>query len=229
VLVSLLSLVDDVTRGGRSARAGAGGDVTTEVRSAVEVAAGPGAVEVVRVFASGCGGRSIGSGVVLTGGRVLTARHVLDGADEATVVLANGERWDATYVAVDGAGRDSALLDVPGIRTDGSGAQVADRLPPPGSTVAVLGHPDGGATVTRQGALVGQLGSGPLSIDGGRVLTLDLIVDAGMSGGPVVDAEGRVLGVAIGADRATRTGIAVPIDALDDLLDGRGEPASRAC
>jgi hypothetical protein len=50
-----------------------------------------------------------------------------------------------------------------------------------------------------------------------------------MSGGPVVDEEGRLLGVAIGYDRATRTGIAVPVAEIADLLEGRGAAPRHSC
>jgi serine protease Do len=186
---------------------------------------------VVRVHVRGCSGRSVGSGVLLGDGSILTARHVLDGADEASIVLDSGAVVAATAVAVDGDGRDSAVLYAPDLAPEGAVAPVplASELPDPGSTVAVLGHPNGGAAVARSGLLVGTLDSGPLSIDGGRVMTLDLVVDPGMSGGPVVDVEGRLLGVAIGYDRATRTGIAVPVDTITDLLEGRGETPRRSC
>jgi S1-C subfamily serine protease len=95
----------------------------------------------------------------------------------------------------------------------------------------VIGHPFGGPRADRTGAVVGWLDAGPLALDGGRVLTLDVVVDEGMSGGPVVDANGAVVGVAIGYESNTRTGIAVPIDELDALLDGIGAtaPEQQAC
>jgi S1-C subfamily serine protease len=204
-----------------------------DVLGAVETRTGatPSPVEVVRVHVRGCRGPSAGSGVLLGDGLILTARHVLDGAGEASIVLHSGAVVPATAVAVDRDGRDSALLHAPELAraADVAPVQLAPELPDPGSTVAVLGHPNGNAAVARSGLLLGTLDSGPLSIDGGRVMTLDLVVDPGMSGGPVVDEEGRLLGVAIGYDRATRTGIAVPVGTITDLLEGRGETPQRSC
>ena len=42
-------------------------------------------VPTVRVVVTGCGGVSYGSGVIITGGRVLTARHVVEGAESIRV------------------------------------------------------------------------------------------------------------------------------------------------
>jgi S1-C subfamily serine protease len=84
----------------------------------------------------------------------------------------------------------------------------------------------------RAGVVAGSLSSGPLALDGGRVVTLDVVVDEGMSGGPVVTDHGAVIAVAIGVERNTRTGIAVPIEVLDDLLgmdESDRRPPSGGC
>lgn len=190
-------------------------------------------VHVVRVIADGCGGWSSGSGLALDGGRVLTARHVLDGAVEASVILDNGRVLAAEVVAVADDQRDGALLEVSSrdaaMLGDVGDTAMAD-VPQRGTAVAAIGYPERSDATARSGSLLGSLDAGPLAIDGGRVLTLDLVVDPGMSGGPVVDAEGALIGVAVGFDHATRTAIAVPIDELDELLDGRANPPVRgAC
>jgi S1-C subfamily serine protease len=181
-------------------------------------------VPTVLVTASGCGGRSRGSGVLLDGGRVLTARHVLDGASSATVQI-DGVVADATLLVVDGAGRDAALLDAPAL-TGFSGAVVDGDGTAAHTPIRVLGHPYARALAEHAGTLAGVLEDGPLSLDGGPVLALDAVVTEGMSGGPVVDTAGSVIGVAIGYEYNSRTGIAVPIEALRALLDGVGREAA---
>jgi S1-C subfamily serine protease len=193
-----------------------------EVGAAVEIRPVP----VVHVDATTCDGRSRGSGVLLDGGRVLTARHVVAGATEVEVEI-DGLAVPARVVALDGAGRDAALLDVPALATR-QGAPVDEDGTTFRTPVTVWGHPRGRALADRTGLLLGDLEEGPLSLDGGRVLTIDAFVEEGMSGGPVVDATGTVVGVAIGYESNTRTGIAVPSDELGRLLDGVGLTPGRA-
>lgn len=184
---------------------------------------------VVRIEARGCGGRSVGSGVLLDGGRILTARHVLDGATSATVQVPGVGALPATVVAVDAGGRDAALLalrDADVITTSGA---IDATLPASGAVVAAVGHPSGGLLARAEGAVIGSQTRGPLALDGGRVLTFDAVVEPGMSGGPVFDRFGHVVGVAVGFDRATRTGIAVPIGDIADLLDGEGAAPATHC
>ncbi|MGD6027689.1 serine protease, partial [Xanthomonas citri pv. citri] len=143
-----------------------------------------------------------------------------DGADHALVEI-GGRAVEAEVVVLDGGGRDAALLTAPGLAAL-AGAPVDAAGAKQHMAVRVLGHPEGGPLAERSGSVLGWLDDGPLALDGGRVLTLDLVVTEGMSGGPVVDGDGAVVGVAIGYESNTRTGIAVPVDELTDLLDGVG-------
>jgi S1-C subfamily serine protease len=189
-----------------------------EVLSAVEVRPVP----VVAVTADACGWRSHGSGVLLADGRVLTARHVVERAETVSVTL-DGAPLSAEVVAItfDAHGRDAAVLDVPALAAQ-SGAVLARSAAPARTPIRVLGHPLGRALAEQAGVVAGQLTDGPLALDGGRVTTLDALVEEGMSGGPVVDPSGAVVGVAIGYEYNTRTGIAIPVDDIGDLLAGRG-------
>jgi S1-C subfamily serine protease len=96
----------------------------------------------------------------------------------------------------------------------------------------VLGH---GIVVTAahvvQGATTAtvDVDSGPIAADGGRVLTVSAAFEPGMSGGPVVDMNGRVVGVAIGVERNSGTGIAVPTANILGTLRGDALAAVPAC
>ena len=66
----------------------------------------------VRVEADGCTTKAlIGAGSFVADGKVLTVAHVVAGADEVHVVLADGSRVDAEVVAIDRL-KDLAVLDV---------------------------------------------------------------------------------------------------------------------
>jgi hypothetical protein len=130
----------------------------------------------------------------------------------------------ARAVIVDGEGRDAALLAVPGIGNGGADIVVATKEPARGDSVAVTGHPDGGllhidyTTVTTYTVLP------PLAENGTRVMVLDRDFAQGMSGGPVTDSDGRVVGIAIGAEPTTKVGVVTPMSGLGRLLAGNGDP-----
>jgi S1-C subfamily serine protease len=60
-------------------------------------------------------------------------------------------------------------------------------------------------------------------------MTVDAPFDAGLSGGPVVDDRGAVVALAIGVERLSGVGIALPVDAISSLVDGFGAPAPTVC
>jgi S1-C subfamily serine protease len=224
-VVSVLVLVATMTAA--KVRAAADG-VGTEVLGEVVERGAPPARATVRVTVLGCGGYSVGSGVLLDGGRVLTAGHVVTGATTITVELASGTAARSTVIATDANGRDAALLRVPAF-ADEPGVAIARNEPEPGDAVEVLGHPRGGALRAQPAAVVAFTTSAPLSIDGGRVMTVDVPFDAGVSGGPVVDGADALVALAVGVERVSGVGIALPIDALDALLAGDGVTAPRTC
>ncbi len=183
---------------------------------------------VVRVVADTCNGREAGSGVVLADGIVLTARHVVRGATTVQVDTGDLGPVTAEVLGVDGTGRDIAVLRVPAL-AGRPAAVVARTEVVPGTDVAASGHPRGGERRTVAGAVLGYVDAGPLAADGRRVLTVDAAFQPGMSGGPVVDAEGRLVGIAIGVERNTGTGIAVPVGTIEPTLRGAGLVPAPGC
>jgi serine protease Do len=185
-------------------------------------------VPVVRVRVHSCDRVATGSGVLLDGNRVLTARHVVDGATAVSIDLPSGATATARVDAYDSAGRDAAVVRL-AVPSAAAPVAIASRPVVAGEAVSVLGHPQGGATVQRDGAVVAVVDHGALALDGGRVMTVDVGFEPGVSGGPVVDGAGRLVGLAIGVERNSGTGIAVPIDAIGALLEGRGEAPAASC
>ncbi len=209
---------------------------TFDVRSVSEstavsatVSAAANIVPVVRITAQTCQGLEAGSGFVLGHGIVVTAAHVVDGASTATVEVEGIGPQTASVIGIDGDGRDVALLYVAALADDPeveiSHAVTLER----GTPVSAAGHPRGGIRQTLAGAVLGYVDSGPIAADGGRVLTVNAAFEPGMSGGPVVDLNGRVVGVAIGVERNSGTGIAVPTAAILGTLRGDGLGAVTSC
>jgi serine protease Do len=168
-----------------------------------------------------------GSGVVLGTDRVLTNAHNLAG-EETRVVFNDGRVERGRAVAVDGDG-DLAVVEV----TTGEAAAVewGEQGPTLGQPVFALANPGGRGLRVSFGVVssAGQAFRGPRGrrITGGFEHTAPL--PRGSSGGPVVDAAGRLVG--LNTHRLSESlYLAVPADAgLRQRVDalGRGEAPQR--
>lgn len=138
------------------------------------------------------------SGVHWRPGVVVTANHTVRKDEEITVTLGTGETVAATLAGRD-AGTDLAVLRLAGAAAaaaptaDVAGAEALAV----GRLVLAVGRPgDGGATASL--GIISALGPEWRTWHGGRIdrfVRLDLAIYDGFSGGPLVDAAGRVLGV----------------------------------
>ena len=153
-----------------------------------------GIAERVGRSVAGIGGRRGGSGVVVAPGRVLTlARNV--GGDEEVDVHLEGERYVGRVVGRDEQA-DAALLAV-----DAEAPPIAWAADDPGAgigtPVVALGDPAGRGLR----ATPGFVASAPRSVRGPRGRLIEGVLEhtaplpGGSGGGPLVDAEGRVLGL----------------------------------
>lgn len=148
------------------------------------------------VRAVGCGRAYSGSGFAIDDDHVVTNAHVVAGAREVDLRTNDGRAVSATVVVFD-AQRDLALLHAPG-----HGLRPLDLTEAAvGDSVAVIGYP-GGQTEPRVAAVsierwvtgVGRdiYGRGPTE----RALYfLSAELRSGDSGAPVIDGEGRAVGV----------------------------------
>ena len=178
---------------------------------------------VFRVTGTACGLGVVGSGWAAARNLVVTNAHVVAGMDDARVDRNDGDYRDAVVVAFD-ARDDIAVLRVPGL-----GATPLEAVQPvAGQGVAILGYPENGpftATAGRIGQTAVILtddayGRGPVRR---TITTLRGRVRQGNSGGPAVDASGRVhttiFASRVGAEDA---GYGIPTGIVRDGLDGAG-------
>ena len=136
----------------------------------------------------------LGSGVIVSpDGYILTNNHVVEGADQIEVTLADGREAKATLVGRD-PDTDLAVLrihlaDLPVI-TFGNDANAHV-----GDVVLAIGYPFGvGQTVTQ--GIISALGRTQLGINTfENFIQTDAAINPGNSGGALVDANGNLIGI----------------------------------
>src|SRR5262245_11696572 len=166
--------------------------------------------------------QSLGSGFIIDGGGyVVTNNHVIDGADEITVILDDGDEMKATLVGKDEK-TDLALLKVTS-KTSLPTARMGDsdkaRV---GEWVMAIGDPFGlGGTVTTGiiSARNRDINAGPYD----DFIQTDAPINRGNSGGPLFNMYGEVIGVnsAIYSPTGGSVGIgfAIPLNAAKNVIN----------
>lgn len=167
-------------------------EVLTEFSTALSDAVEAGGRFTVRVEARR---RLPASGVIWSpDGVIVTAHHVVEWDSNITVGLPDGRSVSARLV-----GRDPAT-DIAVLRADAAGLDAAPTAEAEGLRVGhlvlALGRP--GRTVQATLGIVSALGQAWRTMGGGQIdryLQTDTAMYPGFSGGPLVDAAGRVLGI----------------------------------
>jgi len=137
---------------------------------------------------------SLGSGVIVSGdGFVLTNHHVIDGADDIQLVLADGRQLKARVRGAD------PETDLAVLKTDGENLPAITfgnlETVHVGDVVLAIGNPFGfGNTVTM--GVVSALGRSHLGINRFEdFIQTDAAINPGSSGGALVDTAGNLIGV----------------------------------
>jgi len=167
-----------------------------------------------------------GSGFIIRGdGLIVTNNHVVEGAKEVTVTLADKEEYPAKVVGRDPK-TDIALVKIDPKRTltvaplgDSDGIRV-------GEWVVAIGNPFGLNNTVTAGIVSAKgrvIGAGPYD----DFIQTDASINPGNSGGPLFDLNGQVVGInsAIISD-GQGIGFAVPVNMLKSLLpqlEAKGE------
>jgi len=171
-----------------------------------------------------------GTGVIANAnGTVLTANHVIDGADAIKITYADGTSSAATVASAD-AKQDIATLTpaklpetvVPAVL--GGGVAVGDD-------VVAIGNPLGLTATTTSGVVSGLdrvLSRAKLG-DISGLIQFDAAVNPGSSGGPLINDRGQVVGIVVALANPTTAGtfigigFAVPIGAALGAGQGDGQ------
>ena len=165
---------------------------------------------------------SLGSGVIVTpDGYMLTNHHVINGADEIKVVLADGQSVNVSLVGSD-ADSDVALMKIESDRRLPAipfGKSVGHEV---GDVVLAIGNPFGvGQTVTQ--GIISATGRSHLGISAfENFIQTDAAINPGNSGGALINAHGELIGIntAIFSQTGGSLGIgfAIPIDLAEGVM-----------
>lgn len=164
----------------------------------------------------------IGSGWIAdlgTSRYVVTNAHVVHGEREVWVTFADSSAALASVGYVSSQ-IDLAILEIPGGITPPPLRFVAGPVVR-GERVVIGGNPGGLAFITSEGVVAGVVSGTPLSTQAcgsAECLVLDGEAEPGSSGGPVVDREGRVIGMVWGVYSGASFSIAIPAAAMASAL-----------
>jgi len=165
---------------------------------------------------------NLGSGVIVSSeGYILTNQHVVDGADQIEIALADGRTTNAKVIGIDPE-TDLAVLKVnmTNLPTITLGRMEQTRV---GDVVLAIGNPFGvGQTVTM--GIVSALGRNHLGINTfENFIQTDAAINPGNSGGALVDVNGNLLGIntAIYSRSGGSLGIgfAIPVSTARSVLE----------
>lgn len=157
---------------------------------------------VVRIGNTGCTNDSMGSGALLDEDLVATSAHVVH--DYSTLQLILGDQVASGEVVAYVPEADVAIVRASRPLT-GHVFTVVDELPGVGSEVAAVGYPlDGPLSMAGPGIVssYGEQASYEMRdgevIDASDLMRMSVFINPGNSGGPVIDPEGRVVGLVSG-------------------------------
>jgi S1-C subfamily serine protease len=163
------------------------------------------------VFGVNARARLGSTGVHWRRGLIVTADHTVHADDEVTVMRPDGRAITARV-----AGRDPTI-DIAILKVDAPDVEVAEVANSDAVRVGHLVLALGSGPRVSWG-VVSAIGGRPEAQSGGEMFHLDLTLYPGFSGGPLVDAQGRVVGLnTSGASRHLQ--LAIPAAAVNRVVD----------
>ncbi len=173
---------------------------------------------VVAIRVKTASGEASGSGFVVdSSGTIITNLHVVRGATQAAVRVANGDIYDKMAIRAFDERKDLAVVQISAFGLPTVQLGNSDGLEP-GQRVVLVGNP--------LGVLEGSVSTGVVSAvrtldEGYKVIQTDATANHGNSGGPMLDEKGEVVGVVtfkVGEGKAENLNFAVPINYARGML-----------
>ena len=174
-----------------------------------------------------------GSGVIISGNRILTNAHVVTYASQVYVQpYQSAEKISAEVIAI-APGIDLALLKLEDedFFKDHPPLQLSEKIPKTGEKVNAYGYPMGGSGLSVTEGIVSRIEFSSYYYDtSGLRIQVDAALNPGNSGGPVI-SNNKIMGIVFsGIRQADNIGYLIPVEEvkifLDDIADGKydGKP-----
>jgi Trypsin-like peptidase domain len=158
---------------------------------------------------------SLGSGFIIGDGKVVTNLHVIEGAKYG-LVFVNGSTTKHKiegYFAIDNK-NDLAILSIPSL-SDKALPLENSSIPEVGEKIYAIGNPKGLSGTISEGII-----SGIRNLDEQNLIQITAPISPGSSGGPVINNNGQVVGVAVGTlTSGQNLNFAIPTSSLIALMD----------
>ena len=184
----------------------------TDIAEELEDRAREGTLRVRAVLCNGSGYAS-GSGFAVGPSTLITNRHVAENTE-----LLQLSTWDGRDVDVR-IGTVSYVNDLAVLTVSGNldvAFRAGERSAAPGDTVYAVGYPQGGAWTMTEGTLY-DIVDGAVYEETGEIIRSTAGIEPGNSGGPLLDANGDLVGVVFAIDNRNGLSLAISADRLDDL------------
>jgi len=157
---------------------------------------------------------SLGSGVILDNGKVITNVHVISGATYGFVQKFNSQiSYDIDGYFILDKYNDLVLLSVPEINTQNR-ISIKNALPRVGERIYAAGNPQGLSGTFTEGIV-----SAIRSSNNNSLIQISAPISPGSSGGAIVNALGELIGIALGGIEAGQNlNFAIPSRVVDSIL-----------
>ena len=186
-----------------------------------------------KYFSSGFGSASAGTGIIVSeNGYILTNKHVVEGSSDISVVTNDGNSYNNVEIITTDLLSDIAILKI----SNAKGLKAAElgdsKVLNIGQQVIAIGNALGEYDGTVTSGIISGVGRtvNASSDDGTTKETLtdmiqtDAAINSGNSGGPLVNAQGQVVGVNTAvASEAQGIGFAIPISSVKGILKSIAE------
>lgn len=168
-----------------------------------------------------------GTGIIVSAdGYILTNKHVIDGANKINVILSNGTSYDSTLITVDPL-NDIAFLKIKDAENLPAAALGDSKTLAVGQQVIAIGNALGQFANTVTSGVISGTGRSITATDSSYssyetlndLVQTDAAINAGNSGGPLVNAAGQVIGINTATSGSGQgLGFAIPISSVKGML-----------